>query len=102
MNKMEKIENYEERREPIEIDEPTIKNKIMDKVYERAVSRKIYLDIIVDKLYEGLTPKHNNKEIEISSYKLDDGDLTYLLEKYDPNRFKKYKEMLLKDSEADE
>ena len=93
---MENIENYEEIREPIERREP------IEKVYERAVSRKIYLDIIVDKLYEGLTPKHNNKEIEISSYKLDDGDLTYLLEKYDPNRFKKYKEMLLKDSEADE
>lgn len=92
-------------REPIEIDdtsdETTIKNKIMNKAYERAVSRKIYLDIIVDKLFEGLT-KRNDKDIEISSYKLDEGDLTYLLEKYDPNRFKKYKEILLKDSEADE
>lgn len=100
------MENNVERREPIEIDETldetSIKNMIMNKAYERAVSRKIYLDIIVDKLYEGLTAKQNNKKIEISSYKLDDGDLTYLLEKYDPNRFKKYKEMLLKDSEADE
>ena len=100
------MENNVERREPIEIDETldetSIKNMIMNKAYERAVSRRIYLDIIVDKLYEGLTAKQNNKEIEISSYKLDDGDLTYLLEKYDPNRFKKYKEMLLKDSEADE
>lgn len=68
---------------------------------EEEIKKQVYIEMIIDKLYEGLA-KRNTNDIRIASYKLDEGALTYLIEKYDPNKFKEFKEMLLKDSEADE
>lgn len=68
---------------------------------KKEVKREIILELIIDKLFSALVKSGNKIEVEI--YNIDEKDITYLLQKYDEEKFKEYEKMLLKDrGEEDE
>jgi hypothetical protein len=64
---------------------------------EETIRKKVVLEMIIDKLFNSL--KKTTKGIKVDNYYIDDEDLTYLLEKYDSEKFNEYKEMLFKQKE---
>ena len=71
---------------------------------EEEIKKFLIMDMIVDKLFMSLIKGTRNGKpyIHVESYKIDEKDMTYLLKKYDENRFKMYEETLLEGEEDDE
>lgn len=71
-----------------------------DEIQEK-IKKEIISDLIIDGLFQSLK-KTSNGKIEVESYNISEKNMTYLLEKYDPEKFKVYEKMLLKTDNEDE
>lgn len=71
-----------------------------DEIQEK-IKKEIISELIIDGLFQSLK-KTSNGKIEVESYKISEKNMTYLLEKYDPEKFKVYEKMLLKTDDEDE
>lgn len=71
-----------------------------DEIQEK-IKKEIISELIIDGLFQSLR-KMSNGKIEVESYKIDEKNMTYLLKKYDPEKFKVYEKMLLKTDDEDE
>lgn len=65
-----------------------------DEIQEK-IKKEIISELIIDELFQSLK-KTSNGKIEVESYNISEKNMTYLLEKYDPEKFKVYEKMLLK------
>lgn len=63
--------------------------------------KEIISELIVDGLFNSLK-KMSNGKIEVESYKINEENMTYLIKKYDPEKFVAYEKMLLKNEEGDD
>lgn len=71
-----------------------------DEIQEK-IKKEIISELIIDGLFQSLK-KMSNGKIEVESYKIDEKNMTYLLKKYDSEKFEAYEEMLLKTDNEDE
>lgn len=65
-----------------------------DEIQEK-IKKEIISELIIDELFQSLK-KTSNGKIEVESYNISEKNMTYLLEKYDSEKFKVYEKMLLK------
>lgn len=63
--------------------------------------KEIISELIVDGLFNSLK-KMSNGKIEVESYKIDENNMTYLIKKYDPEKFAVYEKMLLNNKKEDD
>ena len=63
--------------------------------------KKIISELIVDGLFNSLK-KMSNGKIEVESYRINEENMTYLIKKYDPEKFDAYEKMLLNDKKKNE
>ena len=63
--------------------------------------KEIISELIIDGLFNSLK-KMSNGKIGVESYKIDENNMTYLIKKYDPEKFAAYEKMLLKNEEGDD
>jgi len=63
---------------------------------EEEMRKKIIIEMIIDKLFYSLAK--DSKGVEINTYKIDEQEMTYLLKKYDSNKFAEYEKMLKGDN----
>lgn len=63
--------------------------------FKKKIKKEIISELIIDELFQSLK-KTSNGKIEVESYNISEKNMTYLLEKYDPEKFKVYEKMLLK------
>lgn len=68
---------------------------------QEIIKKEIISELIIDGLFQSLK-KTSNGKIEVESYKINEKNMTYLLEKYDSEKFKTFEKMLLKTDEDDE
>lgn len=68
---------------------------------QEKIRKEIISELIIDGLFQSLK-KTSNGKIEVESYNISEKNMTYLLEKYDPEKFKVFEKMLLKTDEDDE
>ena len=73
---------------------------MQDEIQEK-IKKEIISELIIDGLFQSLR-KMSNGKIKVESYKIDEKNMTYLLKKYDPEKFKVYEKMLLKTDNEDE
>lgn len=73
----------------------------MEEEIQEKIKKEIISELIIDGLFQSLR-KMSNGKIEVESYKIDEKNMTYLLKKYDPEKFKVYEKMLLKTDDEDE
>ena len=71
-----------------------------DEIQEK-IKKEIISELIIDELFQSLK-KTSNGKIEVESYNISEKNMTYLLKKYDPEKFKVYEKMLLKTDNEDE
>ena len=71
-----------------------------DEIQEK-IKKEIISELILDGLFQSLK-KMSNGKIEVENYKIDEKNMTYLLKKYDSEKFKAYEKMLLKTDNEDE
>lgn len=71
-----------------------------DEIQEK-IKKEIISELIIDGLFQSLK-KMSNGKIEVESYEINEKNMTYLLKKYDPEKFKVYEKMLLKTDNEDE
>lgn len=72
------------------------------KLNEEKIKKDVITEMIMDALFNALKVSSSKPDkIIFESYKIDEPNLTYLLEKYDKTRFDAYKEMLLKDDKGE-
>lgn len=53
--------------------------------------------MIIDELFNSMIK--SGKSIQVESYKISESKITYLLQKYDKEKFEEYEKMLLKSEE---
>lgn len=70
----------------------------MENEMQEKIKKEIISELIIDGLFQSLI-KMSNGKIEVENYKINEKNMTYLLEKYDPERFKAYEKMLLNTDE---
>jgi len=65
--------------------------------------KEIISELIVDGLFNSLK-KMSSGKIRVESYEIDENNMTYLIKKYDPEKFAAYEKMLLnnKNKEGDD
>lgn len=65
--------------------------------------KEIISELVIDGLFNSLK-KMSNGKIEVESYKIDEKNMTYLIKRYDPEKFAAYEKMLLnnKNEEGDD
>ena len=63
--------------------------------------KEIISELIVDGLFNSLK-KMSNGKIKVESYKIDEDNMTYLIKKYDPEKFAEYEKMLLNNKKEDD
>lgn len=63
--------------------------------------KEIISELIVDGLFNSLK-KMSNGKIKVDSYKIDEDNMTYLIKKYDPEKFACYEKMLLNNKKEDD
>lgn len=68
---------------------------------QEKIRKEIISELIIDGLFHSLK-KTSNGKIEVESYNINEKNMTYLLEKYDSEKFKVFEKMLLKTDEDDE
>ena len=73
----------------------------MENEIQEKIKKEIISELIIDGLFQSLR-KMSNGKIEVESYKINEKNMTYLLEKYDPEKFQVYEKMLLKSDDEDE
>ena len=62
--------------------------------------KEIISELIVDGLFNSLK-KMSSGKIRVESYKIDEDNMTYLIKKYDPEKFAAYEKMLLNNKNAE-
>lgn len=67
-----------------------------EEVKENA-KKELIIEMILDELFGSLI--ENGNKIQVESYKISESRMTYLLEKYDKEKFNEYEKMLLKGEE---
>lgn len=73
----------------------------MENEIQEKIKKEIISELIIDELFQSLR-KMSNGKIEVESYKINEKNMTYLLKKYDPEKFQVYEKMLLKSDDEDE
>lgn len=68
---------------------------------QEKIRKEIISELIIDGLFQSLK-KMSNGKIEVESYNISEKNMTYLLKKYDTEKFKVFEKMLLKTDENDE
>lgn len=58
--------------------------------------KEIISELVIDGLFNSLK-KMSSGKIKVESYKIDEDNMTYLIKKYDPEKFAAYEELLLKN-----
>ena len=61
-----------------------------------SMRKEIISELVIDGLFNSLK-KMSNGKIQVESYKIDENNMTYLIKKYDPEKFAAYEELLLKN-----
>ncbi len=61
-----------------------------------SMRKEIVSELIIDGLFNSLK-KMSSGKIQVESYKIDENNMTYLIKKYDPEKFAAYEELLLKN-----
>ena len=65
------------------------------------IRKEIIADLIIDGLFNSLK-KMSSGKVEVEGYKIDEKNMTYLIKKYDPEKFAAYEKMLLNTDEEDD
>ena len=73
----------------------------MENENQEKIKKEIISELIIDELFQSLK-KISSGKIEVESYKINEKNMTYLIEKYDPEKFKVFEKMLLKTDDKDE
>jgi aminopeptidase-like protein len=70
---------------------------------EEEIRKNIITEMIIEKLFNSLRRSSTGK-VRFDSYRINEDDIAYLLEKYDAKKYNEYKNMLLniKDEDEDE
>ena len=68
-----------------------------DEIQEK-IKKEIISELIIDGLFQSLK-KTSSGKIEVESYNINEKNMTYLLKKYDTEKFKVFEKMLLKTEE---
>lgn len=70
------------------------------KIDVEKIRKDIICEMIIDSLFNTLKQSSTKEdEIIISTYKIEEKQLTYLLEKYDKEKFEEYRKMLTNTNE---
>lgn len=67
---------------------------------KKEAKKELIVEMIIDELFNSMIK--SGKSIQVESYKISESKMTYLLQKYDAEKFEEYEKMLLKDSVEDE
>ena len=65
------------------------------------IRKSLISELIIDGLFNSLK-KTSNGKIEVENYKIDEKNMTYLLKKYDAEKFEAYEKMLLTNDEEED
>lgn len=67
---------------------------------KKEAKKELIIEMIIDELFNSIIK--SGKKLQVESYKISESKMTYLLKKYDEDKFKEYENMLLKDEEEGE
>lgn len=62
--------------------------------------KEIISELVIDGLFNSLK-KMSSGKIQVESYKIDENNMTYLIKKYDPEKFAAYEKMLLNNKKEE-